>query len=113
MEEMNMNLDLITRQVEENPAILLYFFNNNCSPCLALRPKVENLIENEFPKMKLLFINAEANPELSAGCGIFGAPTLLFFFDGKEVFRESKYVSVDNLKDRIQRYYQLIFDSAD
>jgi thioredoxin-like negative regulator of GroEL len=103
------SIDSIRKDVAENPAILLYFFNDNCAPCLALRPKVESLVNTEFPKMKLVFINATANPEVAASHNIFGAPTLLVFFDGKEVFRESKYVSVDQMKERIDRYYRLIF----
>lgn len=103
------NIESIKMEVADNPAIMLYFFNDNCAPCLALRPKVESLVNDEFPKMKLVFINATAYPELAAAHSIFGAPTLLVFFDGKEVFRESKYVSVDQMKERIDRYYRLIF----
>ncbi|MBK7171716.1 MAG: thioredoxin family protein [Bacteroidales bacterium] len=108
-----MNINSIANEVAENPAIMLYFFNDNCPPCLALRPKVENLVNEVFPKMKLIFINAAAHPELAAGYSIFGAPTLLVYFDGKEVFRESKYVSVDSMKERIERYYHLIFDTGE
>ena len=103
------NIESIKIEVADNPAIMLYFFNDNCAPCLALRPKVESLVNDEFPKMKLVFINATDYPKLEADHSIFGAPTLLVFFDGKEVFRESKYVSVDQMKERIDRYYRLIF----
>jgi hypothetical protein len=33
----------------------------------------------------------------------------VIFFDGKETFRVSKYISIDELAGRIGRYYDLIF----
>ncbi|HOI88091.1 MAG TPA: thioredoxin family protein [Lentimicrobium sp.] len=90
-------------------ALLLYFYNDSCAPCVALRPKVEELITNRFPRMDHSYINAGLNPALAASNGVFASPAILVFFDGKETFRVSKYVSIDELASRIQRYYNLIF----
>ncbi|PKP45222.1 MAG: thioredoxin [Bacteroidetes bacterium HGW-Bacteroidetes-11] len=105
----------ITNQTEldlikgSTPALLLYFFNDSCAPCVALRPKIESMVSSEFPQMKHSYVNSAAFPELSASNGVFASPTIVVFFDGKEVFRVSKYVSVDELAGRIRRYYNLIF----
>jgi thioredoxin 1 len=105
-----MKRETLNHEIEHSNAILLYFYNDQCAPCQALRPKVTSLIENSFPEIRLLFINASADPELTSSFNIFGAPTLLVFFEGKEVIRESKFVSVDALGDKISRYYQLMFE---
>jgi len=91
------------------PALLLYFYNDSCAPCVALRPKVEAMISAEFPKMSHSYINAAQFPELAASNGVFASPTIVAFFDGKETFRVSKYVSIDELAGRIGRYYKLLF----
>lgn len=91
------------------PALLLYFYNDSCAPCVALRPKVEAMITEEFPEMSHSYINAAQFPELAASNGVFASPTIVVFFDGKESFRVSKYISIDELAGRISRYYDMIF----
>ncbi len=91
------------------PALLLYFYNDSCAPCVALRPKVEEMINSQFPLMAHSYINSAKFPELSASNGVFASPSIVVFFDGKENFRVSKYISIDELAGRIQRYYDLIF----
>lgn len=93
----------------KTPALLLYFFNDSCAPCVALRPKVEAMINAEFPKMDHSYINAAKFPELAASNGVYASPTIVVFFDGKENFRVSKYISIDELAGRISRYYDMIF----
>lgn len=95
--------------ISTSPALLLYFYNDSCAPCVALRPKIESMIRNEFPEMNHSYINAARFPALSASNGVFASPTIVVFFDGKETFRVSKFVSVDELAGRIRRYYDMIF----
>jgi thioredoxin-like negative regulator of GroEL len=96
--------------LQQHAAVLLYFYNDNCAPCVALRPKVNALLEQEFPLMKVVYMNAQQQPELAGAFGIFSSPTLLVLFEGKEVARESKYVSVESLREKISRYYTLLFE---
>jgi thioredoxin 1 len=93
--------------IKNEPSILVYFQNDNCPPCLSLRPKIEEMIKNDFPKMKLVFVDSAANPTLSADFKVFANPTLLVFFEGQEFIRASKYVSVVELKGKIQRLYKI------
>lgn len=37
--------------IEKEDAVLIYFYNDNCAPCLSLRPKVIDLIDGQFPKI--------------------------------------------------------------
>ena len=94
--------------IKNEPAILIYFQNDNCSPCLSLRPKIEEMIKNDFPKMKLIFVNSMNEPDLATHFNVFVHPTLLTFFEGKEFIRASKYVSVVELKGKIERLYEMI-----
>jgi thioredoxin-like negative regulator of GroEL len=94
--------------IAETPVLLAYFYNDQCAPCLALRPKVAEMIQEKFPKTVLIFINALDNPGISAQYGIFSSPTLLVFFEGKETIRESKYIGVSELEKKIGRYYNLV-----
>lgn len=105
-----MSINELQESIDKQSAILVYFQNDHCPPCMSLRPKVETLLETDFPKMKLQFIDSFKNPELTAHSGVFAHPTLLIFFDGKEYIRSSKYVSIPELKSKIQRPYTLLFE---
>lgn len=87
--------------------LLVYFFNNDCAPCLSLRPKVEELIGNRFPLMDMVYVDAKVFPELIAEFQAYSFPVLIFFFEGKEYLRFSKYVSLAELNDSIGRIYDL------
>lgn len=103
------NLEVLNNLIAEELGVIAYFYNDDCPPCISLRPKVEKLVAACFPKMKLAWINSKKTPEIPAAYQIFANPTILLFFDGKETRRYSKYVSVDELEESIDRYYKLIF----
>ena len=102
----------LTRLVNSSENLLIYFYSDNCAPCRSLRPKVEKLIQDRFPLMDLVFVNAVANPGLAAEYQVLGYPVLIFFFEGKEYLRYSKYVSISELSDSIGRIYDLYHQSS-
>ncbi len=104
------NLDELVQVIQQETASIVYFYNDDCPPCLSLRPKVEDLISNTFQKMKLLWVNSKNHPEIPAHYHVFANPTILIFFEGKEFKRFSKYVSINELEQSIERYYNLVFE---
>lgn len=95
--------------INESPAVLIYFYNDTCAPCLALRPKVEEMTETKFPEMQMFYVNSIQSPDLSASNNVFASPTIVVYFDGKETLRVSKFVSISELEQKIVRYYNLMF----
>ncbi len=95
--------------IKNNTAILLYFYNDTCAPCKILRPKVQDMIEADFPKIQFKLINAEQYAATAVQYGVFSSPTLLVFFEGKEYIRESKNISISELHDKTERIYRMIF----
>jgi thioredoxin 1 len=104
-----MQIKDIESHLISKPSVLLYFYSDNCAPCKILRPKVQNLIESNFPNIDFHLVNAEQFPAISAHYGIFASPALLVFFEGKEYIRESKNISIIELHDKIERIYKMIF----
>lgn len=90
-------------------AYLVYFFHDQCPPCINLRPKEKNLIESKFPQIVLDFVDAIAFPAVASAHGVFTFPTLILYFEGKEFGRWSKYVSVAQLEEQIRRPYDFLF----
>jgi thioredoxin-like negative regulator of GroEL len=92
-----------------NTAVLLYFFNNGCTPCKVLRPKVQELIETGFPEMQFILVDTENSPSTAAEYGVFSSPTIIVFFENKEYIRESKNISISELHSKIDRFYSMIY----
>lgn len=96
--------------IAEHPAAILYFSGDNCNVCQVLLPKVEALLEEEFPRVGLGKINCGKQPELAAQHSVFAVPTLVLYFDGNESQRFSRNISLGQLRDALARPYQLLFD---
>lgn len=104
-----MDINDIQSLITDKTAVLLYFYNDTCAPCLILRPKVQEMVKADFPRLDFRLINAEQFPATSAEYGVFASPTLLVFFEGKEYIRESKNISISELRDKIERIYNMVF----
>ena len=104
-----MNADELQKLPNQHQALIIYFYHDQCAPCVSLRPKVSALIGERFPEIKLEFIDALKYSELPAGMGVFAFPTLILYFEGNEAGRWSKYVSVSQLEEHISRPYRLLF----
>lgn len=100
----------LREEINKAEAVLVYFKNDNCAPCMVLRPKVEQLLQEQFPKVKFIIIDSVKNPEFNGEFQVFANPTLLVFFDGKEYIRKSKYVSIPELQAEIGRLYGMMFE---
>ena len=103
------SLSDVRSKVDSQPAVLVYFKNDNCAPCLVLRPKVKDLLEETFPSIEMIVVDTVEQPEFAGEFHVFANPTLLVFFDGKEYIRKSKYVAIPELKGEISRLYDMIF----
>jgi thioredoxin-like negative regulator of GroEL len=100
----------LSNLIDKEKAILLYFYNDDCAPCVSLRPKVEHLLVSFFPRMKFIFVDSKHDPKIPASFGAYASPSLLIFFEGKEFMRFSKYISLKELEAAIRKYYILLFE---
>ncbi len=100
----------VSHFAENQDAALIYFYNDNCAPCMSLRPKVIDMVSNSFEKMELGFVNSELYPDIAASYKAFNNPTLIVFFEGNEYKRASKYISIPQLCRDIERPYRMLFE---
>ena len=93
----------------DHQAVLFYFSHEQCSVCKILKPKVIELLESRFPQMRPFYCDTVKQPEVAAQNRVFTVPTLLIFFEGKETFRFSRNVGLEELEQAIRRPYSLLF----
>jgi thioredoxin-like negative regulator of GroEL len=95
--------------LEHNKAALFYFSAHHCGVCKVLKPKVNQLIENEYPEILLFYVDIEKSPQIAGQLRIFTIPTLLIYFEGKEFYRISRNISLEALRSTIERPYNMLF----
>ncbi|MDD2278678.1 MAG: thioredoxin family protein [Bacteroidales bacterium] len=96
--------------VTQNDAVMLYLYNTNCGICNTLRPKVTALVEQKFPKIKLVIINAEENQELAAQMRMLSVPGIILYLEGKEFFRANGLIALSDFELKIRRPYEIMFE---
>ena len=105
-----MNKQSVSEIIAAEKAVILYFFNEHCSSCKSLREKLQKKMDELFPKILFLLVNAATDTEIPANFSVFSSPTILLFFDNKEFLRKSKFVAVEEFMFEIQRLYDLYFE---
>ena len=103
-------VDDYTKFISENPGAVVYFSTPSCNVCKVLKPKILELIDEKYPQLKFAYVDCETSKELAAQNNIFAVPTILFFLDGKEIFRKSRNIGLAELDNDITRPYSLYFD---
>ena len=105
------SFDEFLKLKEEEPALLAYFSNETCNVCKVLKPKVGELIQARFPKIKLVYVQTDKLPEVAAQHQIFAVPTLVIYFEGREYIRKSRNIGIAELEREIDRPYSLFFSA--
>lgn len=93
--------------LHENVFVLAYFSGKNCGVCHALKPKIEKLVGEAFPSLKLVEISVDEFPELAARFTVFTIPVILVFVDGREYIREARNISTVELLRKIEKITSL------
>lgn len=80
-----------------------YFSTAACNVCKVLRPKIENILKSDFPKVSFHFIDSELSPDIAAEHMVFSAPVVIIFAEGKETKRYAKNLSLDEFVNDLKR----------
>ncbi|HEY8337008.1 MAG TPA: thioredoxin TrxC [Tardiphaga sp.] len=68
-----------------------------CGPCRSMAPMFERAAKQLEPNVRLLKLNSDTAPSVSARLGISGIPTLLLMHDGREIARTSGAMDTKNI----------------
>ena len=103
------SLEQLKELLKKEEIALVYFSHHNCNVCKVLKPKVAELIENNFPKISLYYVNTLEQPEISGQFSVFTVPTILLFLENKEFVRESRHISLSSFEERIGKLYNVYY----
>ncbi len=102
------SLDEVKRLIDSELGVLLYFSTPTCNVCHALKPKIIEEFDKNFPLIKKVFVDSSELPEIGVNYNVFSVPTMLLFLDKKEFVREGRNVSVPVFVDKVKRVYSIM-----
>ena len=104
-----MYIEDLNKTIIDTPALMLYFSGEHCGVCKVLHPKLSEAFKDNFPLIEQISLDVEHNLKIAGQFNVFALPTVIIYFDGKEINRKSRNLSVDGLINEIKRPYDLFF----
>ncbi|WP_083963618.1 thioredoxin family protein [Spirochaeta cellobiosiphila] len=92
--------------IQKSTFLFLYISNEDCGVCKTLKPKIINMLQ-KYENIDIYYVDTDIAPEIAAQLSVFTIPGMLFYIDQKEMIREARYVSIEELDSRINRLYSL------
>lgn len=95
---------------EKEDAVLVYFSHEKCNVCKVLKPKVAELLKEDYPKVKMIYADTVNSPEIAGQNSVFAVPTIVVFMGGREYIRKSRNIGIRELSEAIERPYNMMFE---
>ncbi|PPI80443.1 thioredoxin [Marinobacter flavimaris] len=101
--------EALSALLQSSPAVLLLYGGANCGVCQAIKPRLETLASEEFPKLVTAYIDCqEAAGPLCAARGIFSLPVVQLWFDGQRFAEFARVFSIGDVRAALERPYGLM-----
>ncbi len=97
-------------RIQESDAVLVLFGGAHCNVCQVIKPKIAELLKNEFPRVEMVYVDCEAERDLCAQEGVFSLPVVRIYFGGQRIGEWVRTFSLGQLREAMQRPYALFFD---
>ena len=85
-----------------NGALIADFYTPSCTLCRKIEPMLGALENSMEGQLRVVKVNAEANPELAARYAVRGVPTLVLLRDAEVVDRKSGFMTASMLKEWVR-----------
>ena len=93
--------DFQNEVLDEDKPVLVDFTAVWCQPCKMVDPIVKQLAQDWEGKVKVVKLDADANPNILMQYGVLGIPTLMLFRRGQVKERLTGYQPKDKLLSKL------------
>lgn len=95
--------------IGKHPITAVYYSGPDCNVCQVLKPKLFDMLQQQFPRIPIGEVDCSESAELSAQQVVFSIPTLIVYFEGKEAIRKTRSFSLTELASDLERPYSILF----
>ena len=98
----------IERTIADNCLCLFYIKSPDpdCGVCNVMLDKVARLAD-QFPSLTSFYTDITEEPLIAGQFLVYSGPTVLLLLDGKEVYRGSQFIDLEELEYNINRFLTL------
>ena len=93
----------LTEQIASENAVLVNFYTTWCGTCNVLKPELEKFAEDTKFPFPIVDVNLERDSHIITQFQIKSMPTLIFFKNGKEVWRNVGMINAQQLTSEINK----------
>lgn len=94
---------------QSEDGLLVLFGGKDCNVCHSIKPKLIELMEESYPKIKMVYVDCHVTTDICSQHAIFSLPTLQIYFTGQMFIEEVRSFSLQKVMQEIQRPYSLCF----
>ena len=96
----------IDQTLAENHLCLFYIKAPDCGVCNVMLDKVERLA-NSYTSLCSFYTDIREEPLIAGRFLVYSGPTVLLLMEGKEIYRASQFINMEELKQTINKYQEL------
>ena len=89
--------------VSSNDLVLVDFYATWCGPCKMMAPHIEDVKEKYKDQLTVLKVDTDKSAEVSRHFKISAIPMVKLYKDGKEVYSETRYHSLEELETLLKK----------
>jgi thioredoxin-like negative regulator of GroEL len=101
------NIQVIEQTISDNRLCLFYIKAPDCGVCNIMLDKVGQLADR-FSSLCSFYTDIIEEPLIAGRFLVYSGPTVLLLMDGKEVYRGSQFIDLEELRYNINRYIELL-----
>lgn len=87
--------------ISSDKPVLVDFYATWCGPCQTLSPILKEVKDSLGETISIIKIDVDKNQALAAQYQVRGVPTMMLFYQGKQVWRQSGVLSKQQLLQTI------------
>lgn len=103
------SLEVLEGLKQSEDGLLILFGGKECNVCHSIKPKLIELMQAHYPKIKMVYVDCHVVTDVCSQNGVFTLPTLQVFFTGQRFIEEVRSFSLQKVIDDIQRPYSMVF----
>ena len=100
------NIHDIKQTVKDNRLCLFYIKAPDCGVCNVMLDKVERLVDSHT-SLCSFYTDIREEPLIAGRFLVYSGPTVLLLMEGKEIYRASQFINLEELEKTINKYKEL------